>query len=52
MKTFIAINGKSFYMMTKNDILYLYFVDTNEEAGFWSVDKGNFQFNDDNSIRV
>lgn len=52
MKTFITINAKSYYIMTKNDIPYLYIVDTNEEAGFWCIEKGQFQFNDDNSIRV
>jgi hypothetical protein len=38
----MEINGRPFYIKSKNDVPYIYDIDTHDEVGFWSSKKGAY----------
>ena len=38
----MEINGHPYYIKSKNDVPYIYDIDTNDEVGYWSSKKGAY----------
>ena len=38
----MEINGRPFYIKTKNNVPYIYDIDTHDEVGYWSSKKGAY----------
>ena len=38
----MEINGRPFYIKSKNDVPYIYDIDTHDEVGYWSSKKGAY----------
>jgi cobalamin biosynthesis protein CobT len=38
----MEINGQPYYVKSKGNVPYLYDIDTNDEAGYWSSKKGQY----------
>lgn len=38
----MEINGRPFYIKTKNNVPYIYDIDTHDEVGYWSSKKGSY----------
>ena len=38
----MEINGRPFYIKSKNNVPYIYDIDTHDEVGYWSSKKGAY----------